>query len=278
MAAIRSILLHVDASPQSVRRMRFASLLAQAHDASLTALYATLPVSIQYAGTLALGAEVAPLMLDYESERLVRAKTQFDRVASALSPRPVWTESADEPVYAVARQALCSDLVIVGQRDPASEFSSDLPADFVEAVVMESGRPVLVVPHHPALADAPGRVMLVAWKQTREAARAVTAALPLLERAAQVHVATWRDSDEPEHEDAPDIIGWLGSHGVSAILHRSVDRPHDVGGAALSMAQGLGADMLVMGCYGHSRAREWMLGGATRTVLKTMALPVLLAH
>jgi nucleotide-binding universal stress UspA family protein len=278
MDTLKSILLHVDASPHTVQRMRLASQIAQAHGATVTALYATLPVSIEYASTLALGAEVAPLMLEYEAERLVRAKAQFDKFASVMTPCPNWMESSGEPVSCVARRALCADLVIVGQHDPNSGFGGDLPVDFVEAVVMASGRPVLVVPHHPMTDAVPGRVVLVAWKDTREAARAVTAALPLLTRATRVHVASWADGDPIEGKEAADIDGWLRSHGVSPVMHRSADRPHDVGGAALSLAQGLGADLMVMGCYGHSRAREWMLGGATRTVLKSMTRPVLLAH
>ncbi len=278
MDTFKSILLHIDASPQTVQRMRLASLLAREHGAGVTALYATLPVSIQYASTLALGAEVAPLMLEYESERLARAKAQFDQAAPALTPQPAWVESAGEPVHCIARQALCADLVILGQRDPRGEAVSDVPVDFVEAVVMESGRPVLVQPHFSTVGEAPARIAVIALNATREAARAVTAALPLLLRAEQVHVATWPDTDVAEDDLAVNIEGWLRSHGVNTVMHVGADTPHDVGAAVLSFAQGLGADLLVMGCYGHSRAREWMLGGATRTVLKMMTLPVLLAH
>ncbi len=278
MDMLKSILLHADASPHTLQRLHFAGRLAQRHGASVTALYATLPVSIQYASTFALGVEIAPLMLEYESERLARARAQFEPVAATMKPRPAWLESSGEPVYCVAQQALCSDLVILSQRDPGSDAASDLPVDFVESVVIASGRPVLVVPRNPVQQDDPARVIVVAWKATREAARAVTAALPLLRCAAQVHVATWQDGSAAPGEDVPDIEAWLRSHGISVVMHRSAERPDDVGDALLGLSRALGADLLVMGCYGHSRAREWVLGGATRSVLGSMHLPVLLVH
>ena len=278
MDTLKSILVHADASPHTLQRLQFAARLAQRHDAAVTALYATLPVAIQYASTFALGVEIAPMMLEYESERLARARAQFDPVAAAMTPRPGWLESSGEPVYCVAQRSLCADLVVLGQRDPGSDAAVDLPVDFVEAVVIASGRPVLVLPHHPVPQDDPARVVVVAWKATREAARAATAALPLLKCAAQVHVATWQDDSAAPGEDASDIEAWLRSHGIAAVMHRRTERPDDVGDALLGLSRALGADLLVMGCYGHSRAREWVLGGATRSVLRSMHLPVLLVH
>ena len=143
MDTLKSILLHADASPHTLQRLHFAGRLAQRHGASVTALYATLPVAIQYASPFALGVEIAPLMLEYESERLARARAQFEPVAATMTPRPAWLESSGEPVYCVAQQALCSDLVILSQRDPGSDAASDLPVDFVESVVIASGRPVM---------------------------------------------------------------------------------------------------------------------------------------
>ena len=119
----------------------------------------------------------------------------------------------------------------------------------------------------------------MAWKNTREAAHAVSAALPFLCRSERVHVVAWRDVDEEGETNAPlDIEQYLRSHGVTATMHRHQDRPVEVGDALLSMVADVGADLLVMGCYGHSRAREWVLGGVTRTVLGAMTVPVLMAH
>jgi nucleotide-binding universal stress UspA family protein len=118
-----------------------------------------------------------------------------------------------------------------------------------------------------------GREPLIAWKATREAARAVTAAIPLLQRARQIHLVAEDDGDAPELE------AYLRLHGVQAPLQRrAAVRAASAGDDLLSLAADAGADLLVMGCYGHSRARELVLGGASRTVLKSMTLPVLMAH
>jgi nucleotide-binding universal stress UspA family protein len=145
-----------------------------------------------------------------------------------------------------------------------------VPADFVEAVVIDSGRPAIVVPYAGTF-GAIGETVLIAWKPTRESARAVSAALPLLQRAKQVHVAGW--DSEPR-----DLEHFFYHHGIDAVFHREGQAPAHVGEYMLSRAAELGADLLVMGCYGHSRARELVLGGASRTVLESMTLPVLMVH
>jgi nucleotide-binding universal stress UspA family protein len=154
-----------------------------------------------------------------------------------------------------------------------------LPFDFVESVVIASGKPALVIPTI-RLAEPVGRVVLVAWKETREAARAVSAALPLLQKAGKVHVAIWEDpSSVKELAQAPlDIAQSLRAHGVEAEVHRHGPASREVGEFLLSRATDLSADLIVMGCYGHGRAREWVLGGASRTVLQSMTVPVLMAH
>jgi nucleotide-binding universal stress UspA family protein len=148
--------------------------------------------------------------------------------------------------------------------------------DFNESVLLSCGKPALVIPSIYK-AEPIGRTVLVAWKPTRESARALSAALPFLQRAQQVHLALW---SEPEGDETPgpDVEASLRRHGVTAIVHRDVARNRDVGELLLSRAADLGADLLVMGCYGRSRAREWALGGASRSVLQTMTVPVLMAH
>jgi nucleotide-binding universal stress UspA family protein len=124
-----------------------------------------------------------------------------------------------------------------------------------------------------------GQTALIAWKPTAESARAVTAALPLLQRAQKVYVAVWDEATQP---DAPPpavaIEPYLRSHGIAPIVHRGGRPHHDLGDLLLSLAADLQADLLVMGCYGRSRAREWLLGGVTRSVLQSMTLPVLMSH
>ena len=170
-----------------------------------------------------------------------------------------------------------ADLLVLGQRDPNDASQADVPHDFIESVVIESGKPALVVPHI-GISGPLGQVALVAWKETRESARAVAAAMPMLQRANRVEVATWGDPISTQRNGPTDIETFLRRHGVKAnVRHEGKESPQ-LGEYLLSLAADVGADLLVMGCYGHSRARELILGGTTRTVLKSMTVPVLMAH
>ncbi len=148
----------------------------------------------------------------------------------------------------------------------------------VANLVMQAGRPVLVVPSDAATFSA-DRV-LVAWKDTREARRAVSDALPLLTKAKEVHVVA---IPEPEGNDAAtlagadDVVNWLARHGVQAA---AIARP-DFGGVGKSIervADEIGADIIVAGAFGHSRFMEWLLGGVTRHLLRSAKACVLFSH
>ena len=156
--------------------------------------------------------------------------------------------------------------------------SRAVPPDFVASVLSASGRPAIVVPF-VGWTGPVGDTIAIAWKETPEAARAVHAALPLLRRAAKVHVLSWGDEGGATiGGHALDLDGYLQLHGVVATWHRGGPEPGNIADLLLSRVSDLGADLLVMGCYGHGRAREWVLGGASRTVLQSMTLPVLMAH
>jgi nucleotide-binding universal stress UspA family protein len=189
-----------------------------------------------------------------------------------------WLEGAGMPVADVVQRAFYADLLLLGQRPPAAPDAPadiDVPADFVSSVILDSGRPALVLPHITR-APAPLQRVLIAWKATRESARAVSAALPLLQQAARVQVVAFDEGAGVQAEAG--IVEYLRAHGVSAGFKREVALEHELGAQILSLAADEQAELLVMGCYGHGRAREWALGGVTRTVLQSMTLPVLLAH
>jgi nucleotide-binding universal stress UspA family protein len=149
-----------------------------------------------------------------------------------------------------------------------------------ERVTLASGRPILVVPYAGHFATL-GQRVLVGWDASREATRAVGDAMPLLAAAEQVTVLAIDPQAGPGgHGELPgaDISLHLARHGVKAVIERTVSADVPIGDVLLSRAADLGADLLVMGAYGHSRARELLLGGATRTVLGSMTLPVLMSH
>jgi nucleotide-binding universal stress UspA family protein len=133
----------------------------------------------------------------------------------------------------------------------------------------------LVVPFAGELAASPD-TMLVAWKPTRECARALAAAIPFLQSARQVHLVE-AQADESQATSMR-VRDYLYLHGIPRVHEHARLSQDRAGEALLSLAADCDADLLVMGCYGHSRARELLLGGATRTVLDSMTLPVLMAH
>jgi nucleotide-binding universal stress UspA family protein len=139
---------------------------------------------------------------------------------------------------------------------------------------MQSGRPVLLAPAEPP--SGIGYVVAVAWNGSPEGVHALAAALPFLEKADAVSLITSGDADAAGSLSAVDYLAW---HGVDA-EHRKVaaGSGRHVGSILFEAARDAGADLLVMGAYGHSRVRELLLGGATRTVLESMTLPVLMAH
>ena len=171
-----------------------------------------------------------------------------------------------------------SDLVIASQTDPQWPGSQRL--DVADRMAIESGRPVLIIPN----AGVHGRIgqkVLVAWNARREAARAAFDALPILQLAKDVRVVWVNPQSERERaQDIPaaDICAVLARHGVNCQATELVAPRASVGETLLACAKSFAADVLVMGCYGHTRLREFVFGGASRHVLGQMSIPVLMSH
>ena len=185
----------------------------------------------------------------------------------------------DGAADALLRHGRCSDLVVLGQPDPADPDHSNHPS-VVHQVVLESSRPTLLLPCAGRL-DSLGDNVLVAWDDSREAARAVADALPLLRQASRVHLVQFDpsagDSGTIDQARNDRVLRWLARHGVKAKASVAWSTA-DIGNALLSQAADVGADLLVMGAWGKSRLVERLLGGATHTVLESMTLPVLVSH
>jgi nucleotide-binding universal stress UspA family protein len=145
-----------------------------------------------------------------------------------------------------------------------------------ERVVLESGRPVLLIPNSGIVSMPPQRVT-VAWNGRREATRAVFDAIPLLRLAQSVDIV-WVDPEEEGDIPAAEISVALARHGITCQASKAESVGGDAGEALLRQTKAFGADLLVMGCYGHSRLREFVLGGASRYVLRHMSLPILMSH
>ncbi|HXD07431.1 MAG TPA: universal stress protein [Burkholderiaceae bacterium] len=272
---MKNLLVQMDASARSLTRLRLADGVAKRHGAHLTAIFATTPplVDLPYAYAAETVA-VQPLQDMYVKWR-TKALAQFE--SAKLGPGADWAELGPEPVVeGFARQAMLADLVVVGQDDP-DERDSGLPMGFASSVVLASGRPALVVPRIGRFETIAERV-LFAWKPTAASARALAGALPLMKLAREVNVIQYGRLPQTCRGEALSLESYLRLHGVNATFQRHVDSPSNLGELLLSHAADVNADLLVMGCYGHSRAREMILGGVTRTVLQSMTLPVLMSH
>jgi nucleotide-binding universal stress UspA family protein len=208
-----------------------------------------------------------------------KLRQAFFAAAAAAGSQVIaeWRE-LDAESSSLASVALASartaDLVVVAQKDTAWPQSSQLDID--DALILGSGRPVLVVPNE-GLCSLAARRILVAWNDSREATRAVFDALPFLQHAEDVAVFTVAD-DEPTRSAEPPICASLARHGVKCHSTHIVSPHVDIGRSLTQQAISHRSDLLVMGCYGHSRLREFVLGGASRHQLRHMLIPVLMSH
>lgn len=282
MDGFRSILVHIDAAARSEMRLHIAQQLARACGAQLTALYAV--TSAAYGLAPAGGAIYSPPFERVERESRVRAQAMFESIVDrSIAPQPCWQDAGHAPAYsALAARALTTDLVVFGQHD-ATEPLTAMDSDLAASTLIESGTPGLIVPHTGSFAPeqfaAGALTVLMAWKPAREAARAARAALPWLRTARQVHIAVPSAAEESLLSPGPEQLrAWLALNGVTAAVRVHTLGDANPGELLLSMAADVCADLMVMGCFGHSRARELILGGASRTVLRSMTLPVLMAH
>ena len=182
---------------------------------------------------------------------------------------------ADDELAHASRYA---DLVVVSQPDP-EDPAAGIPSNLPEHVALATERPILVVPHIGAGRE-PGKVVLLAWNGSREASRAATAALPILSEADKVVVLSVdsKNGGKPHDYHTEDICQWLSRHGVKATVQHDSAVNADIGSVILSRAADHDADLIVMGVYGHSRMREMVLGGVSRTLLGSMTVPLLVAH
>ena len=167
------------------------------------------------------------------------------------------------------------DLAVVGQTDPERALPEDL---LIEAALFESGRPTVVVPYIQKEDLKLGHV-LVCWDNSRNAARAIADSLPFLMRGKKVEIVmVARNDGKADELPGADLGEHLARHDLTVEVKRLVAADVDVSNVILSYAADCAADFIVMGGYGHSRLREFILGGATRGILRSMTVPVLMAH
>lgn len=275
----KTILVHVDHSRHAEARIRIAAQIAIAENAHLIGAAMTGVSRYVYEDGVNLAETVIAGQIRQFYERAEKSLVAFDAIANSLGvlsfERRLVT---DEPEGGLALQARYADLVVVSQPD-MDEADSTILAGLPEYVMLNSVRPVLVIPYAGKF-DRIGARPLIAWDGSMEATRAVANAIPLLKRADTVTVAVFNPTlkyDVHGQEPGADIALYLARHNIKVDVARQKTNL-DTGNALLSLAADLRSDLIVMGGYGHSRFREVLLGGVTRTVLETMTAPVLMSH
>lgn len=273
----KTILVHVDADT-SEQGIRFAAQLAKDQEAHLVGVTQTgiLRFTYQEAAMPEVDlSALAPLFEELQGNAEQRAG-RFDAIAAQSGLASYEHRIGDEdPGNALATQAMYADLAIVGQADPAGRHKPDGPS-VPEYVAMHCACPVLVLPYAGAHSPVFDKIV-VAWNASPEAARAVRMALPFLVQASAVTVAmVERAPVHPSADGGAEVALFLARHGVTVDVQQRYD--DDVAGSLLSLVSEQQAGLLVMGCYGHSRFREILLGGVSRAMLRCMTVPVLLAH
>lgn len=243
--SIKGILVHVGSSPGSSNRLALAASLARRSDAYV----------------IGAGAPESPF-----------AENSFQALLRNTGLAGEWRSIVGPPERFVIRQARGGDLVVIGQRDPDDPEGLDTPED----VILGAGCPVLVIPR-TGWFERVGDAALIGWNRSREAARAMHDALPLLDRTAAVTVLTI-DPGPDEDWGIEHVVGHLARHGLTVRSETFATERLDPPDALRSRAVHLGADLIVMGAYGRPRLREVLLGGTTQDMLENMSVPVLMAH
>lgn len=274
----RSMLVALDATPGNPARVNIAVALAKEYEAHLVGLAPTAVIDMQ-----ALPAAV--VMEDFVAQAGTAVLAQARDVAQQFHQRcaaaalPSFEAVVDQATVpeSLGRHAQCADLLVMSQPDPSvPNFRQHLAE--LEEVLLDSARPVLLIPY-THLEPLRVRRVLLAWDGSRESIRAMTDALPLLRRAETVTLVHWRgeaDDTRPQ-ERLASLRQWLALQGVEAEARDEVTALA-IGDALLNAASDLGADLIVMGAYGHARWAERLFGGVSRTLLQSMTVPVLMSH
>ena len=275
-----SLIVQADADEDGRARIALAAGLARQFGALLIGMAARdlmPPLTAPVAGPVVVAALLATQEKDIRKQ-LDAAEQQFRAIAAKPDQQCSWRSAIDNPAKRFARESRAADLLVVGRRP---ESANSQPSRHMDPgnLLMRAGRPVLVVP--PGLSHLDPAHVVIAWKDSREARRAVADALPLLKRATSVLVLEICDSasDQEDARDAiEDVAEYLTRHGVAAAAETRVLRENSVSAELLLAAEQRGAELVVAGGYAHSRFQEWVFGGLTRALLGHFPKCCLLSH
>mgnify|MGYP000609925469 CR=1 FL=1 len=269
--ALKDLLVHVDSGTETAQQVAIA--LAVAHGAHLVGLHVISKVEFPNYSDARIPQESIRGNADTARARVDQVRASFLQMAEARGCEPAWNAvlgTGSQPLTDAARYV---DLVIVDKMK--EERLAGMPLISNGELIERCSRAVLVVP--PGIPTTIlDRHIVIAWDGGRQSTRAINDALPLLERAHRITLVAVNPA--AGDESLADIRAHLGRHGIDADTRRVVNREAKVSSALSSIAADLGADLIVMGAYNHTRLRETLLGGTTREMLRDTPVPVLMAH
>jgi nucleotide-binding universal stress UspA family protein len=269
----KSIMVSVDLTPAAPARIKLAAAMAGRFEARLIGAAAE---TIYVPAVATLAPIVDANLIELEQDRV---RTDLEKI-EALFRRGAgnggaveWRAAIEDPRSFLLRHGRAADLMIMGRHGHGDDTGGRFGID-PGALVLELGRPILVAPG--SIEELSAQRIIVGWKDTREARRAVWDSLPLLKRSEQVFLISAGES--PPDSGATDVQDYLRQHDVPARILLRSSREEGVAEELVRTAESEGADLIVAGAYGHSRMREWIFGGVTRDLLHHSPICCLLAH
>lgn len=272
--SLESLLVYVEADREQANLVHVAAELAARHGSTITGLSALgiRPPFVADGVVIDLGGEA-----EIEQMKLLLATREswFRRVAGERKPAVAWRSGLELPTTSLIREAAGADLIVVSSARETGDLYRQ--PDVAEAI-LRAGRPFLVVPDGVASMSADR--IVVGWKNTREARRAVADALPFLARASEVTIVEVceRQDVKVAFSEVEELRRYLEKHKVKSCYERVVWSDRAIGKQLTAIAHQMRADLIVTGAYGHSRLGEWIFGGATRELLVSSDVCCLMSH
>ena len=268
---LKSIFVPLNGMDGDRAALSIAKTVAQAFGAKVSGVHVRLDVN----SALALVTRETSWRAEREeNERSTNARAAFDQAFGAKDRTAVnahWHEIEGFPLYEYAFHGRMHDLIVIARERQLPEYAAE--------ILMRTGRPVLIAP--PRATETIGESVLLAWNNSPESARALTAAMPMLLKAKKVLIACIPqslDGEQEKQQSLDELRDLLALHGLSADTRLLKQAHGNEANVLRDAAYGAGCDLIVMGGYGHSRVREYVFGGATRAVLNDCAIPVLMFH
>lgn len=269
--SLKNLMVHLDQGKRTASRLELAASLARQHQARLVGVFGQLAPS-QSVGTVSIWPTPA------YAEAAAASKAAFEKATVGIEHaewRDINRGSETEVLRHITDLARHTDLIIMGQHDEHAK--SYVSADLVEEVVLNSGRPVLILPYVGTFHEI-GKRPLIAWSNAREAARALNDALPLIDGSATATVMSFSATSEEARKSSDEVVRHLACHGIKAISETMLVVDIGIMDTLLNNAADLGSDLLVMGAHGHVGLPFISRGAGTRYILKHMTVPVLMSN